>query len=279
MGPNCPTVVSTLLSTFLLQFCIRDLWQLRDEGRIETELLICKAHLIPTETRQAALQVATTFCQRRSSSSPSGLSPVCFIAFRRVLANAHQTLEWAGTLARSRSRRQRLVRMSPETGSSPLPLSDIAVAKNRLRLRARARGSRHGILICSDRAIGEPSLHPSFSIGMDNAQGFGTFEGPNAPDRKSGYDCGSIGGLHKSAREEISPGSAREIPPDRFGESSEHEKLRHHLKFSAASPFGPGSKALGARSRAVPSLCHLKQFASPPVRVTILDAGRRKRRI
>ncbi|MGO9356976.1 MAG: hypothetical protein ACLP1D_04785, partial [Xanthobacteraceae bacterium] len=50
--------LSALLSTFLLQFRIRDLWQLRDEGRIEIELLICKAHLIPTESRDAALNAA-----------------------------------------------------------------------------------------------------------------------------------------------------------------------------------------------------------------------------
>jgi hypothetical protein len=50
--------VSALLSTFLLQFRIRDLWQLRDEGRIQIEMLICRAHLIPTETREAALQAA-----------------------------------------------------------------------------------------------------------------------------------------------------------------------------------------------------------------------------
>jgi hypothetical protein len=49
---------SALLSTFLLQFRIRDLWQLRDEGRIEIERLICKAHLIPTEDRKTALERA-----------------------------------------------------------------------------------------------------------------------------------------------------------------------------------------------------------------------------
>lgn len=50
--------VSALLSTLLLQFRVRDMWQLRDEGRIATELLICKAHLIPTETREIALKSA-----------------------------------------------------------------------------------------------------------------------------------------------------------------------------------------------------------------------------
>lgn len=49
---------SALLSTILLQFRIRDLWQLRDEGRIEIELLICKAHLIPIKDRQDALEAA-----------------------------------------------------------------------------------------------------------------------------------------------------------------------------------------------------------------------------
>jgi hypothetical protein len=50
--------ISSLLGALLVQFRMRDVWRLRELGRIATEELICKAYLIPVDDRQAALQAA-----------------------------------------------------------------------------------------------------------------------------------------------------------------------------------------------------------------------------
>ena len=50
--------VSSLLGALLVQFRMRDVWRLRELGRIAAEELICKAYLIPVDDSKTALQAA-----------------------------------------------------------------------------------------------------------------------------------------------------------------------------------------------------------------------------
>ena len=50
--------VSSLLGAFLIQFRLRDVWRLRELGRIAVEELICQAYLIPTDSPEVALKEA-----------------------------------------------------------------------------------------------------------------------------------------------------------------------------------------------------------------------------
>lgn len=52
--------VSSLLAAVLMQFRLKDACRLRELGRIATEELICKAHLIPTDVKREALVAAIT---------------------------------------------------------------------------------------------------------------------------------------------------------------------------------------------------------------------------
>jgi hypothetical protein len=46
--------MSSLLATLLIQFRVRDIWRLRELGRISSEELIAKAHLLPTDDQETA---------------------------------------------------------------------------------------------------------------------------------------------------------------------------------------------------------------------------------
>jgi len=50
--------ISSLLGALLVQFRFRDVWRLRELGRISTEELICEAYLIPQNDRAEALKAA-----------------------------------------------------------------------------------------------------------------------------------------------------------------------------------------------------------------------------
>jgi hypothetical protein len=50
--------ISSLLGAFLVQFRLRDMWRLREMGRIAVEELICKAYLLPVDDPQTALKEA-----------------------------------------------------------------------------------------------------------------------------------------------------------------------------------------------------------------------------
>jgi hypothetical protein len=50
--------LSSLLGAILIQFKLRDVWRLRELGRIAVEELICQAYLIPLDDRDAALKAA-----------------------------------------------------------------------------------------------------------------------------------------------------------------------------------------------------------------------------
>lgn len=50
--------VSSLLGAILTQFRLRELARIRDEGRIRAEQLVCRAFLVPTSTKEAAMAEA-----------------------------------------------------------------------------------------------------------------------------------------------------------------------------------------------------------------------------
>jgi hypothetical protein len=50
--------ISALLGAFLVQFKLRDIWRLREIGRITIEELICRAYMIPSDDAAKALEAA-----------------------------------------------------------------------------------------------------------------------------------------------------------------------------------------------------------------------------
>lgn len=52
------SALSALLATILVQFRIRDLWQIREQGRIEAEEIIARAYLMPSLDIEAARKAA-----------------------------------------------------------------------------------------------------------------------------------------------------------------------------------------------------------------------------
>ena len=51
--------ISSFLGTVLIQFRVRELWQVREVGRISSEELIARAYTIPISDRDSALAAAT----------------------------------------------------------------------------------------------------------------------------------------------------------------------------------------------------------------------------
>lgn len=66
--PNwLPMTASALVALFgviMVQFRVRDVWQLREQGRIEAEVLVADAHLIETTDNLATLKQAAALRKR-----------------------------------------------------------------------------------------------------------------------------------------------------------------------------------------------------------------------
>ncbi len=58
--PTVTAALSALFGTILVQYRVRDMWQLREQGRIDAEKLVANALLIPTSDEDATLRAAVS---------------------------------------------------------------------------------------------------------------------------------------------------------------------------------------------------------------------------
>lgn len=62
--PMATSALVALFGTIIVQFRIRDVWQLREQGRVEAEMLVAEAHLIDITDELATLKQAVALRKR-----------------------------------------------------------------------------------------------------------------------------------------------------------------------------------------------------------------------